>query len=153
MKRLAEALYSISIALWVGGLWAVGFLVAPILFAQLPDRVLAGSLGSDLFALTAQIGFVLGGYLLLFLFSRLGRGAFKSRVFWIVVLMLLLNVAGHFGIRPVIAQLRAEALPLSVMESALRGRFSMWHGISSVLYLVQASLGLLLAVFQGRGKI
>ncbi|MCH2219440.1 MAG: DUF4149 domain-containing protein [Dechloromonas sp.] len=42
MRRLAEALYLITIALWVGGLWAIGYIVAPVLFSSLGDRQLAG---------------------------------------------------------------------------------------------------------------
>ncbi|MGH8809748.1 MAG: DUF4149 domain-containing protein, partial [Noviherbaspirillum sp.] len=35
--------------LWVGSLWAVGYLVAPTLFATLPDSVLAGTIAGRLF--------------------------------------------------------------------------------------------------------
>ncbi|HNN85277.1 MAG TPA: DUF4149 domain-containing protein, partial [Accumulibacter sp.] len=37
-----------------------------------------------------------------------------------------------------------DALPREVMESVLRNRFATWHGVSSILYLVQSVLGLLL---------
>jgi hypothetical protein len=37
------------------------------------------------------------------------------------------------------------------MESVLRDRFATWHGISSILYLVQSVLGLLLVVGGARG--
>jgi hypothetical protein len=37
------------------------------------------------------------------------------------------------------------------MESALRDRFVAWHGVSSVVYLIQSLLGLLLVILQGRG--
>lgn len=152
MNRLAGSLYSITITLWVGGLFAIGFLVAPVLFAQLPDHALAGNLAGTLFTLMALVGFVCGGYLILFLFMRHGLHTFKSGVFWIVLLMLVLNAAGHFGIQPIIAQLKVDALPRQVMESALRDRFAAWHGISSGLYLIQSLLGLWLVVWQERGK-
>lgn len=152
MNRLAGSLYSITITLWVGGLFAIGFLVAPVLFAQLPDHALAGNLAGTLFTLMALVGFVCGGYLILFLLMRHGLRTFKSGVFWIVLLMLVLNAAGHFGIQPIIAQLKADALPRQVMESALRDRFAAWHGISSGLYLIQSLLGLWLVVWQERGK-
>jgi hypothetical protein len=38
------------------------------------------------------------------------------------------------------------------MQSPLAEAFARWHGVSSVLYLVQAVLGLGLVVIQGRGK-
>jgi hypothetical protein len=33
MRRLADALYDVALTLWVGGLWTIGYLVAPTLFA------------------------------------------------------------------------------------------------------------------------
>jgi hypothetical protein len=39
-------------------------------------------------------------------------------VFWIVLLMLALTATGHFGVQPILAQLKADALPRQVMESA-----------------------------------
>ena len=40
MKTLTEAIYAIALTLWIGGLWAVGYLVAPTLFYTLADRAL-----------------------------------------------------------------------------------------------------------------
>jgi hypothetical protein len=58
--------------------------------------------------------------------------------------MLLLTLVSLFGIQPLLAQIKADALPREVMESVLRNRFATWHGVSSILYLVQSLLGLLL---------
>lgn len=152
MTRLAESLYSIAIALWVGGLFAIGYLAAPVLFHELTDRTLAGNLAGAMFTLVAYASFACGGYLLLYLLIRRGWRAIKSGVFWIVLDMLALTVAGHFGIQPILAQLKADALPRQVMESALRDRFATWHGISSGLYLLQSLLGLWLVAWQERAK-
>ena len=67
------------------------------------------------------------------------------------LLMLLLTVAGYFGVQPILAQLKADSFPREVMESALRDRFAAWHGVSSVVYLVQSLLGLILVAVQDRG--
>ena len=152
MNRLAEALYSIAISLWVGGMFAIGYLAAPVLFYELSDRSLAGNLAGAMFTFVAYVGLACGGYLLLYLLLRRGWHAFKLSVFWIVLTMLALTVAGHFGVQPIIAQLKADALPRQVMESALRDRFAAWHGVSSGLYLIQSLLGLWLVVWQERGK-
>ena len=48
-------------------------------------------------------------------------------------------------------QLKADAFPRDVMESVMRDRFVAWHGISSILYLVQSLLGLWLVVWSDRG--
>jgi MFS family permease len=126
--------------------------VAPLLFSQLADRSLAGSVAGTVFSAMAWVGLACGSYLLLFVLAGKGWRAIQSGVFWIVLLMLALTATGHFGVQPILAQLKADALPRQVMESALRDRFSTWHGVSSALYLVQSLLGVALAVMQERGK-
>lgn len=152
MRGFFSALYNVAVALWVGGLLAMGYLVAPLLFSQLADRSLAGSVAGTMFSAMAWVGLACGSYLLLFVLAGKGWRAIQSGVFWIVLLMLALTAAGHFGVQPILAQLKADALPRQVMESALRDRFSTWHGVSSALYLVQTLLGIALAVLQERGK-
>lgn len=149
MRKFADSLYLIAIALWVGGMLAVGYLAAPVLFAELSDRILAGNLAGKMFTWSARIGLGCGAYLMLFVLFRRGFGVFKSAVFWLVLVMLLLTAAGHFGIQPILQHLKEDALPAEVMHSVMRDRFAAWHGVSSVLYLVQSVLGLILVVKQG----
>jgi hypothetical protein len=151
VQKLSEALYNIAIALWVGGMWAIGYLVAPVLFSGLGDRQLAGRVAGSLFALIGWVGLGCAAYLLLFVLLRWGSRFFRSGIFWLVLVMMLLTAASQFGIQPLMAQLKADALPREVMESVLRDRFAAWHGISSILYLVQSLLGLCLVVWSGRG--
>lgn len=151
MRRVADSLYLLAITLWVGGLWAIGFIAAPTLFAYLADRTLAGDLAGRMFAVVAWVGIGCAAYLALFVVFRRGWRAFRSSVFWIVVAMALLTVAGHFGIQPLLAELKAEAFPRAVMESVVRERFAAWHGIASGLYLLQSVLGVALVLVQGRG--
>ena len=61
-----------------------------------------------------------------------------------VLLMLLLTLAGHFGIQPILQNLKNQALPLAVMHSVFADRFSEWHGISRILWIIQSVLGLVL---------
>ncbi len=151
MHRFAEHLYSVFISLWVGALWAIGYLAAPTLFRVLGDRALAGRVAGEMFTYVGWLGIVVAAYLLVFLALRKNGAAFRSSVFWLVFLMLLLTVAGQFGVQPILAQLKADSLPREVMESALRDRFMVWHGVSSVVYLIQSVLGILLVILQGRG--
>mgnify|MGYP003551490346 CR=1 FL=1 len=130
MRKLSEALYFTTITLWVGGMWAIGYLAAPVLFASLGDRQLAGMVAGKLFAWVGWVGLGSAAYLLIFLIARRG---------------------GQFGIQPLMAQLKADAMPREVMESVLRDRFAAWHGVSSILYLVQSLLGLWLVVWANRG--
>ncbi|MEF8767507.1 DUF4149 domain-containing protein [Candidatus Accumulibacter contiguus] len=152
MRRLADALYDVALTLWVGGLWTIGYLVAPTLFAALSsDRQTAGMLAGKLFELMGWVGLACASYLLLFLLLRSGSAVMRRWNFWLLLLMLVLTAVSLFGLQPLLAQLKADALPREVMESVLRNRFAAWHGVSSILYLVQSVLGLLLVTRAGRG--
>lgn len=152
MRGFFSALYSIAVTVWVGGLLAIGYLAAPVLFSQLADRSVAGAVAGTMFSVMAWVGLACGTYLVLFVLAGKGWRAVQSAVFWIVLSMLALTAAGHFGVQPILAQLKADALPRQVMESALRDRFGTWHGVSSALYLVQSLLGIALVILQERGK-
>ena len=152
MRTITEAFYAIALTLWVGGLWALGYIAAPLLFAVLSDRVLAGSIAGKLFALIAYIGIGCATYLLLFKLAQAGSGALKQAPFWIIVLMLALVAAGQFGITPILESLKAQAWPHHVMESVLRDRFTAWHGVSSILYLIVSVLGAWLVYFEARPR-
>jgi len=54
----------ILLTLWVGGLWAIGYIVAPALFANLEDRALAGTLAGVMFNIIAWVGLACGSLLL-----------------------------------------------------------------------------------------
>lgn len=150
MRRFADALDVVALTLWIGGLWTVGYLVAPTIFSALADRQQAGMLAGKLFALIGWVGLCCAVYLLCSIVFRLGARALRRGVFWLLLVMLALTAVSQFGIQPWLAQLKAEALPREVMESVLRDRFATWHGISSILYLLQSLLGVWLAVAAGR---
>lgn len=152
MRSIADALQSMTATLWVGGLWVIGFVVAPVLFATLPDRVQAGLLAGKFFSLIAWIGIACAVYLLVYRLARDGAGALRQGLFWTVLLMLVLTLAGEFGVQPVLAALKVQALPKQVMESVLRDRFATWHGVASGLYVIQSVLGAALVILLGRYK-
>ena len=150
MKSLAAAVYAVALTLWIGGLWVIGCAVAPTLFHALADRALAGAIAGRLFTLIAYIGIVSATYMLLYRMLRFGGSCFRQAIFWIVLAMLLITLAGEFWVQPILAGLKDQALPREVMESVFRDRFAAWHGVASVLYLVQSVLGLVLVWLQGR---
>ena len=152
MKTLTEAIYATALTLWIGGLWAIGYIVAPTLFYSVADRTLAGMLAGKLFTLIAYVGIGCAVYLLLFRLVRFGAASFKHGIFWIVLCLLLLTLAGEFGVQPILAGLKDQALPKGVMESVFRGRFAAWHGVASVLYLIESVLGILLVWLHARSS-
>ena len=133
-------------------MWAIGYIVAPVLFARLGDPVLAGALTGKLFTLIAWIGVACAVYLLAFRAARHGAACLKQGVVWVVLAMLVLLLAGEFGVHSIMEGLRAQALPREVMESVLRDRFMTWHGVASAIYVFQSVLGILLVVLHGKGK-
>jgi hypothetical protein len=147
---LAEAGFRIAGALWVGSLWAIGYLAVPVLFAQLGDRMLAGRVAGVMFEWQAWTGFACGSYMLVFLLARDGRAALASASLRLAAAMLVLAAVGHVWFQPLMAQLKAAAAPVDIMASALRDRFAFWHGIASVVYLVESLLGLWLVAAQVR---
>jgi Domain of unknown function (DUF4149) len=142
---MAKNLSLVVIALWVGALWMTG-LSAYVLFDTLQDKQLAGKLAGKLFELVSYIGMASAFYLLIQRLLEYGTGALKQSYFWAVFFMLLLVLAGHFGIQPLLAQLKTDALPNDVMHSVFANRFSAWHGVASVAYLVECALGLVLVL-------
>lgn len=150
MRSLTSGLQALCITLWVGSLWAIGYIAAPTLFHALADRSMAGSIAGRLFDYVAYIGIGCGLYLLLYRFGVAGLRALKQGFFWTVLVMLLLVLAGKFGVQPILSALKEQALPKQVMESVFRDRFAMWHGVASILFLVQSLLGLMLVLLQRR---
>jgi uncharacterized protein DUF4149 len=146
VQRIAGGLFVLCITLWAGALWTVGFLVAPTLFAALPDRTLAGDLAGRMFALAGWVGMGCGAYLLIYLAVRDGWRVWRSGVFWLVIGMLLCTLASQFGIQPLLASLKVQAWPREVMQSVVRDRFATWHGVSSVVFVVQSLLAVALVL-------
>jgi len=130
----------IVITLWVGSLWAIGG-SAYIIFNALDDKQLAGQLAGKLFNYMSYLGMFSAGYLLLHRLFAFGTTALKQGYFWALLIMLLLVLAGHFGIQPLLAQLKTDALPSDVMHSVFSDRFNTWHGVASIAYVMQCMLG------------
>jgi hypothetical protein len=140
MNNWSAKLALIIITLWVGALWTTGA-VAYVLFNTLPDSQLAGQLAGKFFNYVSYLGLFSGFYLLVHRLLAYGTLALKQSYFWAVFVMLLLVIAGHFGIQPILAQLKSDALPSDVMQSVFANRFKTWHGVASIGYVVECLLG------------
>jgi hypothetical protein len=152
MGRFWGGLAGTALVLWIGGMWAIGYVAAPVLFASLGDKQLAGALAGNLFDVMAWIGIAAGSYLLIYRIAIDGGATLKTLFFWVVALMLVLTLAGHFWIQPIMQSLKNQAMPHAVMQSVFADRFARWHGISSILYLIQSALGLLLVWRSGLAR-
>ncbi|MGK5065324.1 DUF4149 domain-containing protein [Janthinobacterium sp. LB3P112] len=129
--------------LWAGSLWTIGFIVAPTLFGTLSDRVLAGNIAGSMFRAEAWLSIACALILLALLQWSPGALELKRRrlLAALVLSMLVCALLSHFGISPLMAELKAQAQGSSgIMDEAMRSRFGMLHGVSTVIFAVQSLL-------------
>lgn len=146
IAAFASAFERVLLALWIGALWTVGFVVAPVLFAEL-DRATAGSIAGILFRYLNHAGLLIGSFLLLR--NRLSASPASAPAL-LLTLMLGMILINEFGLAPQIAALREAGFAAGSAEAA---RFGRLHGAASVLYLVNALFGLALLVIWDRRRI
>ena len=133
-------------AVWVGSLLTIGYAVAPVLFKTL-ERMTAGSVAAQLFRIEAILGVVCGVLLLALSNQQVRRGSSEyRRVRWVVAAMVVCVLVGYFGLQPFMNALRVAAMDAGtdIANSPYASRFGMLHGASSVFYLVESVLGLML---------
>ena len=115
-------------ALWWGSLTTLGFVVVPMLFANLATPAAAGAMAAKLF--TAQTWLSTGCAMLLLLVlnkkddASLAQQAQAAMKFIVAGLLLALLV--EFGIAPRSISARADG-----------SKLTLWHGLGTALYVVQ----------------
>lgn len=126
----------IVMTLWAGSLWSAGFIVAPMLFATLEDRQLAGMLAGELFTAVAWLG--MACLLLLLGFEGIlhGRAVLRRWTTLLLGLALVITLAGEAGVRPLMAAARGG------------DGFVMLHTISSLLHLAVSAIALALVAWR-----
>jgi hypothetical protein len=145
----AERVRVLIVTLWAGSLWTVGYLVAPILFATLSDRALAGTIAGSVFHVEAWLSvFCAAVLIVLWILAKNNSGPVRKRFLWLVIGMLACTLVGYFGLHPFMAALR-ETASADGMDAAASTRFGILHGISSVLYLIQSLLAVVLVMKKG----
>ncbi len=142
--RLVSVSERVLLTLWVGGMWSIGYLVAPMLFNMLDDRRLAGTIAGALFSVISYIGLVAGALLLFAGLYAAGRRWYASWRIWSLLAMMFLIMVGEFGLRPEMTALRDAGLVEGTKAAAC---FARLHGMSSVLFLFNSLMGLVLIVF------
>jgi len=127
------------IALWVGSLWWM-IVVANVIFDKVPTSYLAGLIAGQLFEYLSYFSLVVLTFVIFRLFKGEGWRVVKNSLFWISLFILFIVLMNLFGIKPFLEALKIQALPKEVMESIFADRFSLWHGISSIAYLIHSLL-------------
>jgi putative copper export protein len=109
-SRITEACFLIAVAVWVGAIVMLAFVVAPVVFAALP-RPEAGDLMNQLFpayyrvgALCCMVALVTGG-----IQAYLGRRWGTLR-FWLTGLMVVSTLYGGFVVTPHAQAVRTQLM-------------------------------------------
>jgi len=139
MNAISGKIETVLQTLWIGGLWVVGYVVTPILFASLDERRLAGELAGHMFTAINYIGLACGTLLLAFAVLKLNGSFLKDRRIMVLLLMLVLIVVSAFVLQPMMQELKLNGI---VPGSEAAAQFGQLHGVSSVLYLLTSLLEL-----------
>ena len=111
-------------ALWWGSLTTIGFLVVPLLFANLPSPSMAGTMAAKLFAAQAWVAVVC--CILLLLISRpkgsVTQYPWAQAAIIFVLGGMLLALLAQFGVAPRIVA---------------RDNLRLWHSVGTALYVAQ----------------
>jgi len=137
MNRLCALLTS----LWLGMQVMAGYIAAPILFERLGKQE-AGNIAGMLFSINNYFGLLAWTVAWLVVRSNRNRSFSDNckAAPKFIILLLLLTASNQFLISPVIAAHKTGTA--NWLLSLLGGSFGMWHGISSIIYLVCSVLGL-----------
>jgi len=136
--------------LWVGSGWTIGYLVAPTLFATLPDPMQAGGIAGSLFRVEAWLTVACALALLVLLAAARRGGENVRAALLLVAAMLACTLVGYFGLQPFMATLREAALVAGGMSGEIKTRFGLLHGAASLLYLLQSLFGVALMLRLGK---
>lgn len=139
------------LTLWVGGLWVVGFVVAPVLFANYIPAV-AGDVAGRLFAAMSLLGLACGALLLGLAVQRARLRVGRDWRAGVLVLMLVITAIGEFGVA---ARMRLvkQVAPHHEQGAALRAEFGRLHGVANALFVANSLLGLVLVVGGTRPRV
>jgi hypothetical protein len=150
MSRLITYSEQVLLTLWVGSLWAIGYIAAPVLFSVQDDRHLAGELAGHMFHIVNIIGLLCGALLLIDAIYTNGGNWMRTWRVWTLAAMLLFVVIGLFVLQPMMQELKLQGL---VPGSAQASQFGRLHGVSSLLYLATSLMGLALVIWGVRPRV
>ncbi len=130
------------LTLWVGSLWAIGYLAVPMAFANLEVHI-AGNYAGKLFYAVNIIGVVSATILLISRLFVFGVRAFpRYWRSWLILLMLLVSLAFVGFIQPEMQALKQIGLE----QGSNIERFNDLHKLSENLYLLLSLFGLMLVL-------
>ena len=141
---VAFNLQRVILTFWIGGMWAIGYLVVPELFQQLPTAKMAGDVAGNLFLLLGQTGLICT-LMLVIIYFLIDQHKWR---FAVLILIAILISSNLYILTPEMAALKESAGEALQKGTEIYSRFALLHGIASGLYLLVSLLGLLLVLRQ-----
>ena len=129
----------ILLSIWVGGMWGVGYLVAPFLFSKLSETALAGYLVGELIKTISLVGVVVLVSILIRLVWQLKTSSFRHWLFWCVSVALGLLLLNILLLYPEMAALKIAGIENGTERTE---QFNRLHGASAMSYLLVSIAGL-----------
>jgi 4-amino-4-deoxy-L-arabinose transferase-like glycosyltransferase len=130
------------LTLWVGALWAIGYLAVPLAFVTF-DQTTAGNYAGVLFQAVNMLGQLSGAVLILTkLYQHRGKVMQYWR-FWLLLAMVLITLLFSFYLHPEMADIKQQGWQTN---AELKARFDLLHSLSESAYLMLSLLGLILVL-------
>lgn len=129
----------LALTMWVGGLFVIGGLVAPVLFYKSGlTSIEAGKIAGLCFDAQTILDFACAAIVFfIFLIEKKGK-LLRQPSFWVLLVLVVCVVANQYGITPIIEHIKQTTLPDA--NGRLGKEFAKWHGISSSIYWFEALL-------------
>jgi MFS family permease len=134
----------IVLTFWIGGIWATGYLVVPVIFKSLENKSVAGQVAGNIFTVMSWAGLA-SALVLVLCYWFVDRSRWRYAVLLLMFFLVLVNL---FVLTPQIDAIRESVGTALQSGSEIYRRFAMLHGIASGLFLVVSLLGLLLVIRQ-----
>lgn len=147
IPNVADAIERALIALWVGGMWIGGYVVAPLLFNLLENRQLAGTVGGAMFSAIDRVGLVCGLALVGLALWRAGHRWLRQWRTWMLGAMRALIVVDEFVLLPLIQDLHAPGTNAAPPQAGGHTRFIVLHFLARTVFIINSVLGLGLVIF------
>ena len=138
MLRLAQYVYSLTLALWVGGIAIFTFVVAPAIFRSF-DRDMAAVVIGKLFDGYFIYNLALSVFALIFALAALpGRYVYKKISLLLIAAAIVINAYVAFSLHPQVREVKRQVASFETMpkDSPARKEFSRLHAVSAVLNIL-----------------
>lgn len=136
-----QKILTILMSAWLGAQLTAGYVVAPVLFQHLPKMV-AGNIAGILFGLLAYTGLVVWLLVGLYGYYRQKHQPARSRTLMWIAILWVLQAFSQWIITPVIEALKTGRHHW--LSDTISSSFAVWHGTSSIIYLLISFIGLYL---------